>query len=101
MQQNNKLNSLCITFSCNLNPRAPFSNWVGTFYPSYKTWEFKIGHISGDIFKICFVNGPKMTKKKLIPPALPTLNMPQKMQTKETVSRPHRSIVQENVIENR
>ena len=45
-----------------------------------------------------------MTKKKLIPPALPTLNMPQKMHTKETVSRPHRSIVQENlpdVLENR
>ena len=54
--------------------------------------------------KFVLVNGPKMTKKKLIPPALPTLNMPQKMHPKETVSRPHCSIVQENlpdVLENR
>ena len=41
-----------------------------------------------------FVN-TKMTKKKLIPEAIPTLQMPKKSHTTETVTRPSRTVVKD------
>ena len=41
------------------------------------------------------VVGKAMTKKKLVPGSIPTINMPQKSHARVNVSRPARSIVQD------
>ena len=83
---------MCILFSCNLIVIEQVIFTLPINPGNLKCVQFL------EIFlKFVLFNGPKMTKKKLIPPALPTLNMPQKMHTKETVSTPHRSIVEENL----